>query len=112
MYKEGGIESHARIRKTDARHKIFERGRGVGARIISHAKRGIPHSGFRAVPHRREDTWQRGEASDQASCEVLVFAPDFGALYSAGSRPAVRGSLLRSFLHKQRRSPRQLESCE
>jgi len=56
MYKEGGIELHARIRKTDARHKIFERGRRVEARIISHAKRGIPHSGLWAVPHRREDS--------------------------------------------------------
>src|SRR5246127_1191360 len=56
MNKEGGIELHARIRKTDARHKIFERGRRVEARIISHAKRGIPHSGLWAVPHRREDS--------------------------------------------------------
>jgi len=56
----------------------------------------MPNAAFLTVafgrPHRREDTWQRGEASDQASCEVLVFAPDFGALHSAGSRPAVRGS--------------------
>src|SRR5215475_12616870 len=39
-----------RIRKIDAGNKIFERGRGGEARIISHAKCGVSHRGSGAFP--------------------------------------------------------------
>ena len=42
-----------RIRKIDAGNKIFERDGSGKARIISHAKRGIPHRDLQDVPHRR-----------------------------------------------------------
>ena len=101
---------HEGIRKIDAGNKIFERGRTGKARIISHAKRGIPHRAIQTVPQRREQIGKWGEASDEASFEVLVFAYGFGALACAGTRPAVRGSLLRSRLFSD--SPRQHEGFE
>src|SRR5262249_11402766 len=100
-----------RIRKIDAGDKIFERVRRGEARIISHAKRGIPPRAIHSVPHRREQLGRWGEASDEASFEVFVFAYGFGALPYAGTRAAVGSALLLARI-EFRTLARRLQSLE
>src|SRR5439155_19444647 len=73
---------------------------------MRHSSWGHPCSSAR--PRRN---WQWDEASNETSCEVLVLAPGFGALRDAAPRPAVRSSLLRSFL-QQRRTAGHFQSVE